>query len=102
MILYLQKRRCDIPRKSPYHIALEPHEKKALQYIANKYTSPYYEVVRAKIILLAAKGLENKEIGERVDLPRQIISKWRKRFFEQRLDGLKDQSRPGRPSRFSP
>jgi DNA-binding NarL/FixJ family response regulator len=44
--------------------------------------------MRAKIALLAADGLSNKEIGLRLDLPRQIVSKWRKRFFEKRLAGL--------------
>jgi len=48
------------------------------------------------------KGLENKEIASRVDMPRQIVSKWRKRFFEQRLAGLQDCPGCGRPSRFSP
>jgi len=70
--------------------------------MARKYTSPYYEVLRAKVILLAAEGLENKEIGERLDLPRQIVSKWRKRFFEQRLAGLQDRPRHGRPCCFPP
>ncbi|MFC1886629.1 helix-turn-helix domain-containing protein [Thermodesulfobacteriota bacterium] len=45
--------------------------------------------------------MENKQIGERVEMPRQIISKWRKRFFEERLAGLKDRPRRGRPCRFS-
>ena len=50
---------------SPYEISLSSHEKKILQQMANKYTSPYFEVIRAKAILLAADGLENKQIGER-------------------------------------
>ena len=70
--------------------------------MAQKYTSPYFEVVRAKTILLAADGWQNKEIGEQLQTPRQIISKWRKRFFEERLAGLQDRPRHGRPSRFSP
>ena len=73
-----------------------------LQQMANKYTSPYFEVVRAKAILLAAEGLQNKQIGKRLEMPRQIISKWRKRFFEERLAGLQDRPRRGRPGRFSP
>ena len=101
-IVLQNERRCDIPRKSPYTIKLDPHEKKALQQITQRYTSPYFEVVRAKTILLAAEGMENKQIGERLDMPRQIISKWRKRFFEERLAGLQDRPRRGRPSRFSP
>jgi transposase len=70
--------------------------------MAQKYTSPYFEVVRAKTILLAAEGLQNKQIGERLETPRQIISKWRKRFFEERLAGLQDRPRRGRPGHFSP
>ena len=58
--------------------------------------------MRAKIALLAAEGLENKQIAERLDLPRQIVSKWRKRFFEERLAGLEERSRRGRPRTFSP
>ena len=70
--------------------------------MAHKYTSPYFEVVRAKAILLAAEGLQNKQIGDRLQMPRQIISKWRKRFFDERLAGLQDRPRRGRPGRFSP
>ncbi|MCG6881096.1 MAG: helix-turn-helix domain-containing protein [Deltaproteobacteria bacterium] len=91
-----------MPRKSPYTIKLDEEEKHQLQSIARKYTSPYYEVMRAKAILLAAEGLENKQIGQQLQMPRQVISKWRKRFFEQRLSGLQDRPRRGRPSRFSP
>ena len=91
-----------MPRKSPYRIILTADEKKQLQAIARKYTSQYRDVMRAKIVLLAADGLSNKDIGQRLDLPRQIVSKWRKRFFDQRLAGLQEKSRRGRPSVFSP
>jgi transposase len=69
--------------------------------MARKYTSPYFLVVRAKAILLAASGLRNDQIAGRVSLPRQIISKWRKRFFEERLDGLENLLRPGHSPVFS-
>ena len=91
-----------MPRKSPYRIILTADEKKQLQAIARKYTSQYRDVMRVKIVLLAADGLSNKDIGQRLDLPRQIVSKWRKRFFDQRLAGLQEKSRRGRPSVFSP
>jgi transposase len=58
--------------------------------------------MRAKVILLAADGLSNQQIGERLQLPRQIVSKWRKRFFEKRLAGLQEQPRRGRPALFPP
>ena len=96
------KRRCNIPRTSPFIIILSSHEKNVLQQMARKYTLPYFKVLRAKAILLAADGLQNKQIGEKLDVPREIVSKWRKRFFEERLDGLQDRPRRGRPSRFSP
>ena len=91
-----------MPRKSPYTLLLDIEEKEQLEAISRKYTSPYRDVMRAKVVLLAAQGLSNKEIGMRLDLPRQIVSKWRKRFFDQRLAGLQEQSRRGRPRTFPP
>ena len=91
-----------MPRESPYAIVLTPTEDAELRTMARKYTSPYYLVVRAKAILLAAQGHTNAEIASRLDMQRQVVSKWRKRFLEQRLEGLTDQPRPGRPRTFSP
>jgi len=91
-----------MPRQSPFVVVLSDSEQTKLERIATKYTSPYYTVVRAKVVLMAAQGLDNKTIGERLSLPRQIVSKWRKRFFEHRLEGLEDKPRTGRPSVFSP
>ena len=90
-----------MPRTSPYRIELSAEEREHLQGISRKYTSPYCDVIRAKVVLLAARGLGNKEIGERLDVRRQIVSKWRKRFFEERLAGLGERPRRGRP-RFFP
>jgi len=91
-----------MPRNSPFRIALTAEERTGLQEMARRYTSPYCEVMRAKVILLAAQGLPNEQIGERLDLPRQIVSKWRKRFFQEGLAGLHDRPRRGRPGAFSP
>jgi hypothetical protein len=91
-----------MPRESPYRIVLTNSERLALQRIARKYTSPYRDVIRAKVALYAADGLGNGEIADRLDTPRQIVSKWRKRFFEERLDGLEERPRRGRPPRFPP
>jgi transposase len=73
-----------------------------LESTARSYTSPYCDVLRAKIALYAAQGLGNDEIALRLDTPRQIVSKWRKRFFEEGLAGLEERPRRGRPARFSP
>jgi hypothetical protein len=58
--------------------------------------------MRAKIVLLASQGLGNDRIAAELGLPRQIASKWRQRFCIQRLPGLDDRPRGGRPARFSP
>src|SRR6266850_7760739 len=91
-----------MPGRSPFRIELSEDERRALSAIAARYSSPYRDVIRAKVVLYAAQGLPNEEIATRVDLPRQIVSKWRKRFFEQRLEGLKEAHRQGRPRVFSP
>ena len=91
-----------MPRTSPYIITLTPKERRVLEARARQYTLSYRNVVRAKIILLAAEGLGNKEIGERLDMPRPVVSKWRKRFCSERLVGLEDRYRRGRPSAFPP
>ena len=91
-----------MPRKSPYLIQLASAERIELESQARRYTSPYLAVLRAKIVLMAAEGIANDEIGARLSVPRQIVSKWRKRFFEQRAPGLQDEERSGRPPAFPP
>jgi len=91
-----------MPRASPYVITLTRAEREDLAARARKYTSPYRDVIRAKIVLLAAQGLANEAIASRLDTPRQIVSKWRKRFSRARLPGLEEEPRGGRPARFSP
>lgn len=91
-----------MPRRSPYPIGLSSREREILEARTHQYTSPYFEVVRAKMILLAAEGWENKEIADYLHTPRQIVSYWRKRFFEERLSGLEERPRSGRPRAFPP
>jgi transposase-like protein len=101
-VLLFPKGFINMPRKSPYRVLLTDEERRSLREMAARYTSPYCDVVRAKVVLLAAEGLDNQEIAHRLDLPRQIISKWRKRFCQERLAGLEDRPRRGRPGSFSP
>jgi hypothetical protein len=91
-----------MPRKSPYNIILSPDEEAELYRRSIKYTLPYFMVTRAKIILLAARGLDNDTIATQLDTRRKVVSLWRKRFFEQRLAGLEERPRPGRPRSFPP
>ena len=59
-------------------------------------------VQRARLILYAAEGLADKEIAVRCGCHPAVVSKWRRRFCEQGIDGLKDRPRAGRPRRFPP
>jgi hypothetical protein len=91
-----------MPRKSPFSMNLSSQERSSLESMARRYTSPYCDVIRAKIILLANEGLSNHLIASKLDTPRQIVSKWRKRFALARLPGLEAQPRGGRKARFPP
>ena len=91
-----------MPRRSPFVIRLSVQERAELEARCKEYTSPYRDVMRAKIVLLASQGLGNDQIAAQLGTPRQIASKWRHRFWADRLAGLEDRPRCGRPTRFSP
>ena len=57
--------------------------------------------MRSRIVLGAAEGLRNTEIAERLGITRAMVGKWRARFASERLDGLVDEPRPGRPRTLS-
>jgi hypothetical protein len=76
-----------MPRSSPFVIQLSPAEAAELHRRAAKYTLPYFQVQRAKMILMAGEGLGNDEIALRLDTGRDVVSLWRKRFFMERLAG---------------
>ena len=87
---------------SPFEIVLSGEERAVLERRARSYTDPYAMVVRAKMVLLAADGWANVDIAARCDTSPQVVCRWRKRFFEERLKGLEDAARSGRPRVFSP
>src|SRR3974377_969234 len=91
-----------MPRQSPYDIKLSKTERAELLARSRCFTSRYRDIIRAKIVLLASEGLANDVIAAKLDTPRQIVSKWRRRFHIQRLAGLEERPRGGRPARFSP
>ena len=91
-----------MPRSSPFLVELSPAERTDLESTSRRYSAPYRDVIRARIVLLAADGMENTEIARRLDTPVQIVSKWRKRFFEEGVVGLAERSRTGRRPGFPP
>jgi transposase len=91
-----------MPRRSPYGIKLSDEERRVLEARARRYTLPYRDVVRAQMVLLAAQGLGNDEIAARLNTRREVVSMWRKRFWEERVAGLEERPRRGRPPAFPP
>lgn len=91
-----------MPRISPYRIELSTEERRVLESRVRKYTLPYFTVLRARMILLAAEGQSNEETAASLSVGRDVVSLWRKRFFHERLAGLEERPRPGRPRAFPP
>jgi DNA-directed RNA polymerase specialized sigma24 family protein len=89
-------------RRSERPIVLSQEQERELRACAARYTLPFREVQRAKIVLLAAEGLENGEIAVRLDCSPETVRRWRKRFFEQGLGGLEEAPGRGRKPAFPP
>ncbi|MCA3585430.1 MAG: IS630 family transposase [Methylocystis sp.] len=56
---------------------------------------------RCRIILRCADGLQSKAVSAELGVHEHTVGKWRRRFLSQRIDGLMDEPRPGRPRRIS-
>ena len=74
-----------------------------LKRIARQLLAPQRDVMRARIVLLARRGVDNAAIGRRVGCTEKTARKWRTRFEEEpTLDALLDRRRSGRPPRVRP
>lgn len=78
-------------------VSLSHEEKEELYRIIRKSTSPQHKVLRAKIVLLAEQRMPTEAIMKELNISKNTAVKWRKRFCKNRLDGLKDEQRPGKP-----
>lgn len=56
---------------------------------------------RRRMILLCSEGLQSKEVGARLGVHEHTVGKWRRRFVKDRIEGLTDEYRPGRPRTVS-
>lgn len=94
--------RVGMARKSAFVIVLSGEERAELERRVACYSLPHKVVQRAKMILYAAEGASNAEVARRLETAAEVVGRWRKRFFEERLAGLEDRQRAGRPRRFPP
>ena len=76
-------------------------EREQLESWARRGKSAQALAQRSRIVLAAAEGLKNTEISQRLSLDHTTVRKWRSRFAKERLDGLVDEPRPGRPRTIS-
>jgi transposase len=83
--------------KTAVAIDLTEIDRRELESLASRRKTAQGLAQRARIVLLAAEGAENKDISLRVGAAPNTVGKWRRRFAEHRLDGLLDEPRPGAP-----
>ena len=81
-------------------IVLSDAERGELEQRARRRKSSHGAARRARIVLLAADGLNNCAIAEKLDVSRRTVGLWRSRFAERRLAGLDDEPRPGAPRKI--
>jgi transposase len=86
-----------MPSNLAVPIELSDGERAQLEAWARRPTSAQALALRSRIVLLAADGLKNVVIARELGVHRPMVTKWRARFAEHRLDGLVDEPRPGRP-----
>jgi transposase len=78
-------------------LGLTDGERAELQRRVRAHTTPQRDVTRARMILLAADALPNRQIARLVGMHPDAVGRWRRRFQHQRVAGLADRPRSGRP-----
>ena len=86
------------PRKP---LSVSEAERETLSRWSRRPKSPHSIAQRARIVLLAADGLSNVVVADKVGVNQATVVKWRHRFLERGLDGLVDEPRPGAPRTIS-
>lgn len=84
------------------YIELSPRQRERLERIVRRRTSPQQLVLRAKIILMTAEGVSADSIAGELSTTNVTVSKWKKRFLEKGVEGLKDRDRSGRRPKYGP
>lgn len=83
-------------------VVLRTCERERLERLVRAGTSSQRDVRRARIILLAAQRLDNREIAGELGIAAKAVGKWRGRFAKEGAKALHDAHRSGRPSVYTP
>ena len=79
-------------------VELSADDDRRLRILSNRKRVEARVQMRARIVLLAAEGMSNKDIAQKLDTDRRVAARWRARFLAAGVDGLlQDATRPGRP-----
>lgn len=90
------------PRGRPKaELVLTDEEREALQRLATRRKSAQAMALRARIVLGCADGGTNQEVATSLGVNQATVSKWRRRFVADRMDGLFDEPRPGAPRKIT-
>ena len=94
-------------RLTPKILNLSDGERDQLQQLINKHNTPQQIALRAKIILAASEGQNNRQIARNLDINRQMVRLWRNRWLEtgskdlSSIQRLQDAERSGAAVKFS-
>jgi transposase len=82
-------------------LTVTDEERDVLVRWSRRPKAPHSIAQRARIVLLAAGGMTNDAVADKVGVHSATVVKWRRRFIARRLDGLVGEPRPGAPRTIS-
>ena len=86
-----------MPSPKPEPVVLSDGERQVLQGWARRRKTAQALALRSRIVLRSAEGGTIGQVAAELGVSRDMVSKWRRRFLSDRLAGLSDEPRPGRP-----
>src|SRR3546814_11726962 len=82
-------------------VVLSGDDRRFLEGQVRRHKAPRSLSDRCRMVLLCAEGLQSKEVAERLGVHEHTVGKWRRRFVQDGIEGLTDESRAGRPTTVS-
>ena len=83
------------PKLEP--LVLSAREWQVLQGWARRRATAQALALRARVVLACSAGASNTAVAAQLGVSRPVVIKWRSRFLAARLEGLRDEPRPGAP-----